>query len=114
MRNQQGMQPLEKAHRTNLEEPELKIIHKDKWPLPTASTNFIRSGSSSSGIIIDTGAHIAEKSAQKTSLFFGSSVPSLLLKKKPIHFDIDNCQYEVLEIKDLLYTHDFIKENLLE
>ena len=42
MRNQHGTQPLEKAHRTNLEEPELKIIHKDKWPLPTASTNFIR------------------------------------------------------------------------
>ena len=36
-------QPLEKAHRTNLEEPELKIIHKDKWPMPLTSTTFLRS-----------------------------------------------------------------------
>lgn len=45
LRNQQGVQPLEKAHRTNLEEPELKIIHKDKWPMPLASTDFLRHGS---------------------------------------------------------------------
>ena len=60
VRGQQGIQPLEKAHRTNLEEPELKIIHKDKWPVPLASTNFIRLGNNSANII-DTG----DKSSQK-------------------------------------------------
>ena len=46
-------------------------------------------------------------------LFFGSSVPQLSVRKEAIHFDMENCQYEVLEIVDLVFVHDFSKENLL-
>ena len=28
-------------------------------------------------------------------------------------FEIDSCQYEVLEVKDPLFVHDFCKEHLL-
>lgn len=117
------MQPLEKAHRTNLEEPELKIVHKDKWPMPLPSTNFLSEAggqgtTTSANTMIDTttsaGYVPKDKSGpQKASLFFGSSVPQLLIQKKPISFDLESCQYEVLEVQDYLYVHNFCKEHLL-
>ena len=34
--------------------------------------------------------------------------------KTPIQFDTENCQYEVLEIRDIAFTHHFCKEHLLK
>ena len=31
-----------------------------------------------------------------------------------MHFNVENCQYEVLEVKDLVFTFDFIHEHLLK
>ena len=40
-------------------------------------------------------------------------MPQLKCRKKPIQFDLENCQYEVLEVKDSLFIHDFSREHLL-
>ena len=42
-------QAAELEHKTNLEESELKIVHKDKWPLPLSNTRFIRYKSENKG-----------------------------------------------------------------
>ena len=36
-----------------------------------------------------------------------------MFNKKPVHFDVENCQYEVLEVRDVVYTYDFIHEHLV-
>lgn len=35
------------------------------------------------------------------------------MSKEPINFDLENCQYEVLELKDLVFVHDFCMKNLI-
>ena len=89
--------------------------------MPLPSTNFLRDASQSSNqasTMIDTTAAAGyvpkdKSGAQKASLFFGSSIPKLLVQKKPIQFDLESCQYEVLEVQDHLYVHNFCKEHLL-
>ena len=47
-------------------------------------------------------------------MFFNNSIPLLkTCERKPIKFDINNCQYESVEVRDFLFTHDFCKEHLL-
>ena len=80
----------------------MKIFHKDKWPVPIPPTNFLRQSSPSLGTkMIDTSGYQQapdSKSALKASIFFGFSVPELHCKQESINFDIENCQYEVLEV----------------
>ena len=33
--------PVEFAYKSNLEEPEPKVVHKDKWPIPLATRDAI-------------------------------------------------------------------------
>jgi len=85
-----------------MEEQELKIVHKDKWPIPLSSTTFTKQGAP------------LQQETQSKSLYFGSVYPVLVINEaQPIHFELGNCQYESLEMRDPLFVYDFIQSNLL-
>ena len=72
--------PPELAHKSNLEEKEFKVIHKDKWPLPLSDINFT--------LVNPNNPHI----------WFGSTFPRLIIEKKPIVFDVSKCHCEMLHV----------------
>lgn len=87
-------QSVEFAHYTNLEESEQKIVFRDKWPIPLASTNLVN--------------HNADP-----SLHFGASIPNFILKPEPIEYDHTPTKFEQMEVRDPLFTYDFICSHLL-
>ena len=50
---------------------------------------------------------------RNAQISFGSTFPSLILGK-PLHFDLSNCQYEQVEVRDYLYVHDFCQKYLFK
>lgn len=79
IKKQQSMpntqQAVEFAHYTNLEESEQRIVFKDKWPIPLASSNFVNNSA-------------------EPNLHFGASLPSFLVRPDPIEYDQTQAKYE--------------------
>lgn len=94
-------QAVEFAHYTNLEESEPKIVFKDKWPIPLASSSFTRNDIKGSN------------DEYKSQLNFGASQPSFLMKADPIDYDISHCKFEQMEMRDPLFTYDFTIKHLV-
>ena len=101
-------QGIDFAHYSNLEEAESKIVYKDKWPIPLYSSTFITNRTeknSKSGLTEEI----------RNQLFFGASCPSFFIKnEEPIEYDLNVCKFEQMDVKDALFTYDFILKHLFK
>lgn len=87
----QASQSAEYAHLSNLEQSEPKIVFKDKWPIPLETSTF---------------------AANRDNIHFGSTYPSFLLKPEPIDFDLSQCKFESMDVRDPLFVFDFAAQYL--
>ena len=66
----------------NLEDDDMRIFSKDRWPIPLRDTSFLN---------VNAGG-----------LHFGKSLPAFIVDSKPINFDLSRCNAEALHLNDPL------------
>lgn len=92
-RSGSSQQNVELSHKSNMEDTQSRVVHRDKWPIPYS----YESPSSLTPMAI-------------SHLNFGSSYPNLQVESAPTFYDLveNNCHYEMVDVKDPVFVCDFL------